>query len=112
MSVSASNMEAIEIVPTRATFTTSFALGQIMGALDAKGLADDTLLIFTSNNGPEGKDGQTGGSTGGLRGRKRDCHEGGIRVPGIVRWPGHIKPGTVSRVPVIGSDIFAQRSHD
>ena len=50
---------------------------------------------------------RTRGSTGGLRGRKRDDFEGGIRVPGIVRWPGHIEPGTVSDVPVIGSDIFA-----
>lgn len=84
-----------------------FALGQVMDTLDAMKLADDTLLIFTSDNGPEGQHGRTGGSTGGLRGRKRDDHEGGIRVPGIVRWPGHIKPGTVSNVPVIGSDIFA-----
>ncbi|MGB7343344.1 MAG: sulfatase-like hydrolase/transferase [Pirellulaceae bacterium] len=84
-----------------------FAFGQVMDTLDAKGLADNTLLIFTSDNGPEGQAGPTGGSTGGLRGRKRDDHEGGIRVPGIVRWPGHIEPGTVSNVPVIGSDIFA-----
>ncbi|MEW4561835.1 sulfatase-like hydrolase/transferase [Bremerella sp. JC770] len=84
-----------------------FALGQVMDALDAHGLSDDTIIFFTSDNGPEGKGGAVGGSTGGLRGRKRDDHEGGIRVPGIVRWPGHIKPGTVSEVPVIGSDIFA-----
>ena len=83
-----------------------FALGQVMAALDTHGLSENTLLIFTSDNGPEGK-GPGGGSTGGLRGRKRDDHEGGIRVPGIVRWPGHIKPGTVSDTPVIGSDIFA-----
>ena len=42
-----------------------------------------------------------------LRGGKRSDHEGGIRVPGIARWPGHIKAGTVSDVPVIGTDIFA-----
>lgn len=84
-----------------------FALGQLMDALETRGLSENTLLIFTSDNGPEGRGGATGGSTGGLRGRKRDDYEGGIRVPGIVRWPGHIKPGTVSDVPVIGSDIFA-----
>ncbi len=65
-------------------------------------------FFFTSDNGPEGKKqtGRTQGSTGGLRGRKRDSHEGGFRVAGMVRWPGHIAPGTVSDVPVIGSDIF------
>ena len=75
-------------------------------------------MIFTSDNGPEGsgkgnlrkpesQQNRTWGSTGGLRGRKRDSHEGGIRVPGIVRWPGKIDPGTVSDVPIIGSDIFS-----
>lgn len=83
------------------------ALGMVMDALDEQGVSDDTLLIFTSDNGPEGKGGTTGGSTGGLRGRKRADYEGGIRVPGIVRWPGHIKAGSVSDVPVIGADIFA-----
>lgn len=83
------------------------ALGMLMDALDAQDLSDNTLLIFTSDNGPEGKGGMTGGSTGGLRGRKRDDFEGGIRVPGVARWPGHIKPGSESDVPVIGSDIFA-----
>lgn len=84
-----------------------FALGQVMDALDEQGLTENTLFIFTSDNGPEGKGGIKGGSTGGLRGRKRDDFEGGIRVPGIVRWPGHIQPGTVSDIPIIGSDIFA-----
>ncbi|MCP5535506.1 MAG: sulfatase-like hydrolase/transferase [Akkermansiaceae bacterium] len=82
-----------------------YALGQVMDTLEKNGLANNTLLIFTSDNGPEGS-AKKGGSTGGLSGRKRDDLEGGIRVPGIVRWPGHIKPGTVSSVPVIGSDIF------
>lgn len=80
------------------------ALGQVMLALDKEGVADNTLLIFTSDNGPVAK---FGGTTGGLRGGKRSDHEGGIRVPGVARWPGHIKPGSVSDVPVIGTDIFA-----
>ncbi|MDB4786340.1 sulfatase-like hydrolase/transferase [Planctomycetaceae bacterium] len=80
------------------------ALGQVMVALDEEGLTDNTLLIFTSDNGPVTN---FGGTTGGLRGGKRSDHEGGIRVPGIARWPRHIKPGTVSDVPVIGTDIFA-----
>lgn len=81
-----------------------YALGQVMRALDSEGVSDNTLVIFTSDNGPVAK---FGGTTGGLRGGKRSEHEGGIRVPGIARWPGHIKPGSESDVPVVGSDIFA-----
>lgn len=84
------------------------AFGQLMRALDELKLADDTIVIFTSDNGPEGDGIKTPGrgSTGGLRGRKRAVYEGGIRVPGLVRWPGKTKPGSTSDVPVIGSDIF------
>lgn len=93
------------------------AFGNLMQTVDELGLRDNTFVIFTSDNGPEGsgkgnlkkpqsQQNRTWGSTGGLRGRKRDSHEGGIRVPGIVRWPGKVKPGTVSDVPMIGSDIF------
>ena len=84
------------------------AFGMLMRALDDQGLRENTIVFFTSDNGPEGKgtSGRTRGSTGGLRGRKRDDHEGGIRVAGMVRWPGRIEAGTVSTVPVIGSDIF------
>ncbi len=80
------------------------ALGKLMETLDAEGVSDNTLLIFTSDNGPVAK---YGGTTGGLRGGKRSEHEGGIRVPGIARWPGHIKAGSESDIPVIGTDIFA-----
>ncbi|MEZ6058391.1 MAG: sulfatase [Planctomycetaceae bacterium] len=85
------------------------AFGKLMRALDEQGLRENTFVIFTSDNGPEGNgtSGRTRGSTGGLRGRKRDDHEGGIRVPAIVRWPGHIEPGTESKTPIIGSDIFS-----
>jgi len=85
-----------------------FAFGKVMKALDDQKLADNTFVFFTSDNGPEG-DGIKSpgrGSTGGLRGRKRAVYEGGIRVPGLVRWPGHIKPGSTTDVPVIGSDFF------
>ncbi len=93
------------------------AFGRLMKVLDELKLAENTIVFFTSDNGPEGtglpdaanpgsmRD-RTRGSTGGLRGRKRDCYEGGIRVPGMVRWPGRIAPGQESDVPVIGSDIF------
>lgn len=85
------------------------AFGIVMKGLDELGLRDNTIVFFTSDNGPEGgaQRGRTQGSTGGLRGRKRDSHEGGIRVAGLVRWPGQIEAGVVSEVPVIGSDIFS-----
>jgi arylsulfatase A len=84
------------------------AFGNLMLTLDELGLRNNTLVVFTSDNGPEGagtKD-RTRGSTGGLRGRKRSLYEGGIRVPGIIRWPNRIAPGTVCDTPIIGSDLF------
>lgn len=85
------------------------AFGMLMKALDELDHTSDTFVFYTSDNGPEG-DGTRGrerGSTGGLRGRKRDTYEGGIRVPGMVRWPGKTKAGTTSNEPIIGSDVFA-----
>jgi arylsulfatase A len=84
------------------------AFGKLMKSLDEQKLTESTFVFFTSDNGPEG-DGIKSpgrGSSGGLRGRKRDVHEGGIRVPGIARWPEKIKPATTCEVPVIGSDLF------
>ena len=84
------------------------AFGMLMKSLDEQKLTDSTFVFFTSDNGPEG-DGITTpgrGSSGGLRERKRSMHEGGIRVPGMVRWPGTIKPGPVCSTPVVGSDLF------
>lgn len=80
------------------------ALGQVMDALEKSDAEKNTLVFFSSDNGPVAK---FGGTTGGLRGGKRSSHEGGIRVPGVARWPGHIEPGTTSDIPVIGTDIFA-----
>jgi arylsulfatase A len=84
------------------------AFGKLMKALDEQKLTDSTLVVFTSDNGPEGDGlkGRSRGSTGGLRGRKRSMYEGGIRVPGLIRWPGSIKAGTTSDATVIGSDLF------
>ena len=85
------------------------AFGNLMKALDQLGETENTFVIFTSDNGPEGNGlrGRTRGSTGGLRERKRSSHEGGIRVPGIVRWPGNVPAGTTNRPPIIGSDVFS-----
>ncbi|MDE0840539.1 MAG: sulfatase-like hydrolase/transferase, partial [Kiritimatiellae bacterium] len=90
------------------------AFGNLMKAIDDQGFRENTCVFYTSDNGPEGSSarGRTQGSTGGLRGRKRADFEGGIRVPGIVRFPNYfkdhaIKAGSESDIPVIGSDIFS-----
>lgn len=74
-------------------------VGQIVKKLKALGLEKNTLVIFTSDNGPHaegGNDPYYFNSNGSLRGIKRDVYEGGIREPMIASWPGKIKAGTVS----------------
>jgi arylsulfatase A len=85
-----------------------YAFGMLMRELDDQGLTGSTFVFFTSDNGPEGDGikGRTRGSTGGLRGRKRALYEGGIRVPGLARWPGHIRPAAIVNTPIIGTDLF------
>ncbi|MEQ1862017.1 MAG: sulfatase-like hydrolase/transferase, partial [Chthoniobacteraceae bacterium] len=72
------------------------AFGQIMRALDAQGLRESTLVFFSSDNGPAITSQHPHGSAGPLRDKKGAIYEGGIRVPGIVRWPGRTKAGSVS----------------
>lgn len=76
-------------------------VGRIMKAIDALGIADDTIVIVTSDNG-----GDQGGSVGDLRGRKGETFEGGMRVPGFVIWPGKAKPGSVSDAMAMNIDLF------
>lgn len=74
-------------------------IGRIMGLVKALGLDEDTLVIFTSDNGPTfngGADSAFFESAGPLRGLKASMYEGGIRVPMIARWPGKIAPGSQS----------------
>lgn len=74
-------------------------VGEIRKKLEDLGIADNTLLIFTSDNGPHtegGADPEFFNSNANFRGMKRDLYEGGIRVPLVAWWPGKIKPGTTS----------------
>ena len=74
-------------------------IGRILDRLDELGLTENTVVMFTSDNGTTytgGVDAEFFESTAGLRGLKGSLYEGGIRVPLIARWPGHIQPGSVS----------------
>ena len=82
------------------------AFGKLMAALDAEGLRENTLVVFTSDNGPAITPQHPYGSAGPLRSKKGSLYEGGIRVPGLVRWPGRIAPGSVSGEPVCGVDFL------
>jgi uncharacterized sulfatase len=79
-----------------------WSVGQILTHLQKLGIDENTLVIFTSDNGP-----WYGGSTGGLRGMKGQHWEGGLRVPFIARWPGRIPAGKANHEPGIMMDVFA-----
>lgn len=93
-------------------------VGEIMAELDRLGLRDDTCVFFQSDNGPsmearnfmsqENKEKPLyeGGSTGGFRGHKFSLYEGGIRLPAIMSWPGHVPAGAVVDQPGITMDIL------
>ena len=85
-------------------------VGALVSQVESLGLTRDTLFIFTSDNGPHVEGGNTRGffaSSGPFRGIKRDLYEGGIRVPFIARWPGHIPPARTSGHVSYFGDLFA-----
>ncbi len=86
-------------------------IGRVLQALDRAGLSEDTLLIFSSDNGPVWYDTDTQrfshDSTGGLRGMKGDAWESGHRMPFIVRWPGKVAPDTKSAQTICFTDVLA-----
>ena len=97
---------------------TDWSIGQVLDALDRAGVADNTLVIFTSDNGAEITGEVKPGaydrvqefghrSSGELRGAKRDAWEGGHRVPFIARWPGKIQDGTVNNETICHVDFMA-----
>lgn len=84
-------------------------VGEIMAKLEEKGMAENTVVIFSSDNGPHeegGADPTFFNRDGVLKGLKRSCHEGGIRVPFIVRWPGHVPAGVKNQHPIAFYDIM------
>ena len=83
-----------------------WSVGQIVEALEDRGLTENTLVVFTSDNGPWTCFKEHGGTAHPLRGEKSTCWEGGPRVPGIVCWPGRIAP-RVSEEFVVAVDMYA-----
>lgn len=86
-------------------------VGRLMSLLKELNLDEKTVVFFTSDNGTTHLGDQVDSiffdSVGGLRGLKGSLHEGGIRVPMIIRWPGRVGAGTTSRLPAAGYDVLA-----
>lgn len=90
-------------------------VGEVLGVLKELGMADNTCTAFLSDNGPSREsrnwldgtlDPYYGGQAGGLKGHKCSLFEGGIRVPGILHWPGRIPAGQVLDTPCASMDFF------
>jgi arylsulfatase A-like enzyme len=79
-------------------------IGRIIAALHTAGLTDNTLVVFLSDNGGPTDENQSRNAP--LRGYKGQIYEGGIRIPMMMSWPGHVPPGRVLDQPVISLDIF------
>ncbi|HBO46160.1 MAG TPA: hypothetical protein DD670_19995 [Planctomycetaceae bacterium] len=95
-------------------------VGDVLTALDETGLAENTIVVFASDNGSPERNGQDGAGpfgscisdsghrpNGPWRGRKADIHEGGHRVPLIVRWPDNVRPASVSQELICLIDVYA-----
>jgi arylsulfatase A len=83
-----------------------WSVGEIMRVLRGEGLAENTLVIFTSDNGPWLTQSLAGGTAGLLREGKGSTWEGGMRVPCLAWWPGKINPGTVNMALACTMDLF------
>jgi arylsulfatase A-like enzyme len=83
-----------------------WSVGQVLNALRREGLDRNTLVFFTSDNGPWLTQGEAGGSAGPLRDGKGSTWEGGMREPGIAWWPGRVPAGVVTRELACTMDLF------
>lgn len=78
-------------------------IGRLRDLLEELGIKNNTMLWFTSDNGPAKN---TPGVTNGLRGRKSSLYEGGVRVPGMIEWPNVVQKNRRSQFPVVSSDLL------
>jgi arylsulfatase A-like enzyme len=79
-------------------------IGRVMRALEDHGFAENTLVIFTSDNGGQL---DVGANNGPLRDGKQSVYEGGLKVPAVAVWPGHVAAGSVTRQRAMSMDVFA-----
>ena len=97
------NSKNERLEPRRAGMVESLdnSVGRIMAKLDQLGIAENTIVILTGDNGGDYPE-----TSGGLKGYKALSHEGGVREPLIVRWPGKTTPGSTCDFPVVGTDFY------
>jgi arylsulfatase A len=88
-----------------------WSVGEILSALKKNGIDEQTLVLFSSDNGPWLSYGNHGGSGGPLREGKGTTWEGGVREPCVMRWPGKIPPGTVCREVTATFDVLPTLAH-
>lgn len=81
-------------------------VGRILALLDELKLRDNTIVFFCSDNGGPAPFGETFHTNGALRGKKGQVYEGGLRVPMIARWPGHVPDGKVNDTPWYFADVL------
>jgi arylsulfatase len=81
-------------------------VGQVLDAIDEAGIADDTLVLYLSDNGPDSAEYPVASFSGPYRGYLGSAYEGSIRTPLLARWPGHITPGRTSNEIVAMVDLF------
>jgi arylsulfatase A-like enzyme len=83
-----------------------WSVGEVLDAIKDAGIDEQTLVVFSSDNGPWLYIGENGGSAFPLRGGKGTTYEGGMRVPFIARWPGHVPAGKVCHEPLTQLDVL------
>ena len=74
-------------------------IGRVLQVLDSNGIAANTIVVFTSDNG-----GERYANTWPFTGRKTELLEGGLRIPAVIRWPSQVTPGSISEQVMIGMD--------
>ncbi len=83
-----------------------WSTGEVLAALEKAGVTENTLVVFTSDNGPWMVYGNHAGGVGPLRGTKGTTFDGGVRVPCVMQWPAKLKAGSVVKTPLMTIDLF------